>query len=270
MPTPTSRRENFTLGHELGHWLIEQSDEVMEWILVQDNPDEVAETVCDRVAQRLLLPSESIDSVVAGTPIQASHVNELLSLTQASRPVCAIAIANRLPHVGAVALIDRATGEVLFASIRADPEEGWPMVVPWKGQSLPAGHRLSGLAAGASVTGKMFWQDRWGRRADYYIDAVSDRQRVTAVLSDIDLWDSETLHLDAARDFDRRPTSTVHCCGTSQTVRGYPCPKCNEMFCPDCGHCRCDRIAAREQRCNSCYLSFQPQLLAGGLCEECR
>ncbi|MBF6302905.1 hypothetical protein IU459_36120 [Nocardia amamiensis] len=268
--TPYNRRENFTLGHELGHWLIPQSDEVMEWIVEQDHAEQLVETVCDRVAQRLLLPPASIASVVGRPPVRAAHIIELFDRTQASRPVCAIAIATRLPHVGAVALIDRAEGKVLFASVRPDPEEGWPLVVPWKGQLLPAGHRLASLNAGVSVTGKMFWKDQWDRRAEYYVDAVSDHRRITAVFSDIDLWDCESLHLDGTRDFDQRPTATIHCCGSTRTVRGYPCPECNEQFCPECGRCRCQRRAAREQACHGCLLRFQAHLVVGGLCEECR
>ncbi len=270
VPTPNSRREQFTLGHELGHWLIPQCDEVMEWILQQRNASQLVETICDQVAQRLLLPPASIDLVVADGPVRAEHVNELFESTQASRQACAIAVANRLPHVGAVALIDRTDNSVVFASIRPDPEQGWPTVIPWKGQLLPAGHRLAGLAAGASVTGKMPWTDRWDRRTDFYVDAVSDQRRIVAVFSDIDLWNSEHLHLDAARDFDQRPTATIHCCGSQRTVRGYPCPTCRQQFCPECHRCKCDQVAAREQRCSSCYLNFQVHLLSNGLCEMCR
>lgn len=270
VPTPHNRRENFTLGHELGHWLIPQSDEVMEWILDQDHSKRLVETVCDRLAQRLLLPATSITSVLGDRPVRAEHVVELFERTQASRPVCAIAVANRLPHVGAVALIGRADREVLFASIRPDPELGWPLVIPWKGQLMAPGHRLTNLPADGSVTGKMPWTDKWGRSANFYVDAVSDDRRITAVFSDVDLWNSESLHLDGPRDFDERPTATIQCCGARRTVRGYPCSTCGEHFCPQCRRCRCDRIAAREQSCDNCFLRFQPHLLIDGLCEECR
>lgn len=270
VPTPFSRRENFTLGHELGHWLIPQSDEVMEWLLQQHHADQLMETVCDRVAQRLLLPTAAIEAVVANQPVRAEHVIDLFESTQASRQACVIAIANRLPYVGAVALIDRADHSILFASIQPDPEQGWPTVIPWKGQQLPSGHRLAGLAPGESVTAKMPWTDKWDRRAYFYVDAASDERRITAVFSDIDLWNSEQLHLDAAREFDQRPTATVHCCGSQRTARGYPCPTCKQHLCPECQRCKCDRIAAREQPCSSCRIHFQAHLLIKGLCEMCR
>jgi hypothetical protein len=105
--TPHSRRENFTLTHELGHWLVEQVDELYGWLADQDDPPRMLETVCDRVGQRLLLPDEMVDSVVAGGPIRARHVLELYSASRASVPACSIALANRLPHLGAVAIVDQ-------------------------------------------------------------------------------------------------------------------------------------------------------------------
>src|SRR5690606_684707 len=46
-PTRNSRRENFTLAHELGHWLIEQVPAVFDWLFEQQAPEKVLETLCD-------------------------------------------------------------------------------------------------------------------------------------------------------------------------------------------------------------------------------
>src|SRR5690349_3943356 len=48
-PTPASRRENFTLAHELGHWLAENAPDVYDWLANQDDPGRLLETVCDRI-----------------------------------------------------------------------------------------------------------------------------------------------------------------------------------------------------------------------------
>lgn len=270
-PTPNSRRENFTLAHELGHWLVEQVGELYDWLLDQREPARMLETLCDRIAQRLLLPETVIDSVIAGRPMRAHHVADLYQASHASHPVCAIGLAQRLPHLGAVVVVDRTGGKVRYASVRPDLEEGWPVVFPWPGQSVPAGHPVRNMSPGGELTRKTFWSTPWGARGDYYIDAVSDDKRIIAVFSDIDIWGAESLHIDQARDFDRRPVFEIHCCGQIRTVRGYPCQDCRQPHCPECGNCRCQRIAQREQLCaGTCYLKFQPHLLIDGLCEECR
>ncbi|MGH3430677.1 MAG: hypothetical protein ACRDRI_16250 [Pseudonocardiaceae bacterium] len=270
-PTPYSRRENFTLAHELGHWLVERREELYDWLADQDDPPRMLETVCDRIAQRLLLLEEVVDSVVAGGPIRARHVLELYQASHASVPACSIALVNRLPHLGAVAIIDRAKDAVQYASVRPDPEEGWPVVFPWPGQDVPVGHPLRSMPSGADMTRKTFWRTTWGKQQEYYIDAVSDDRRVIAVFSDIDVWGAERLHIDEPREFDRRPVTEIHCCGRIRAVRGYPCQDCGQPYCPHCGHCRCQRIAQKEQMCaGGCFLRFQPHLLVNGLCEECR
>lgn len=64
-PTPASRRENFTLAHELGHWLAERAPDIYDWIADQDEPGRLLETVCDPIAQQLLLPESAATAVIA-------------------------------------------------------------------------------------------------------------------------------------------------------------------------------------------------------------
>jgi len=270
-PSLTSRRQNFTLAHELGHWLVSQSEAVFDWVGDQDNAPRVLETLCDRVAQRLLLPESSVDTVFRGRePVRAGHVLELYSASQASRPVCAIALARRLPGLGAVAIIDRATATVTCASVRPDPEAGWPVVFPWPGQQVPSGHPFVAMTSVMTFTRRSFWRDRWNRQDDFYIDAVLDGPRLVAVFSATDLWQAEALHLDGPREFDQRPTKEIRCCGETRVVRGWPCGTCSEPYCPKCSSCRCERQARREQACTRCFLRYQPHLLIDGLCEDCR
>ncbi|WP_167344577.1 ImmA/IrrE family metallo-endopeptidase [Amycolatopsis thermoflava] len=267
-PTPFSRRENFTLAHELGHWLVEQADELYDWLADQPEPGRLLETLCDRIAQQLVLPASAVDLVLNQGSLQAHHVLALYRMSHASIPACAIGLAGRLPHVGAVVIADHET--VQYASVQPDVESGWPVVIPWPGQAVPDGHPFRTMQAGSELTRKTFWSTAWGEREDYYVDAVSDGKRIIAIFSDIDTWNCEQLHLDQPREFDQRPIRTIHCCQGEQAVRGYPCPDCGEPFCPICGKCRCQRAAAREQPCSKCTLNYQPQLLVDGLCVECR
>lgn len=269
-PTPMSRRENFTLAHELGHWLAEKAPDIYDWLADQDDPGRLLETVCDRIAQRLLLPEKAARAVVGDGPLKAQHLIDLHAATQASRPVCAIALAKHLPGLGAIAIIDRYTGTVAHASVKPDPDQGWPTVFPWRDQQLPDGHPLLGLASGASTSRRLPWRTPWGTQADFYIDAVGDDRRVIAVFCGSDLWGIERFHAPVEREFDARPLLSGSCCGTTFERRGYPCPSCREPFCPRCGDCRCERDAKREVTCTGCFLQFQPHLVVDGLCVDCR
>jgi uncharacterized protein DUF955 len=269
-PTPSSRRENFTLAHELGHWLAEAADGVYDWIADQEQPGRLLETVCDRIAQSLLLPDSAAVNTVGDGPLRAQHLIDLFSSTQASRPVCAIALAKRLPAVGAVAIIDRYSRSVSHASVRPDPDRGWPIVFPWRGQELDEAHVLLRLSAGASTSRRIAWETPWGARADFYIDALGDDRRIYAVLCDLDLWGIERFHASASRDYDTRPMLTGSCCGAIFERLGYPCPDCNQPYCPKCHECRCQRDSRRAISCSRCFLQVQPHLITDGVCIDCR
>lgn len=269
-PTHNSRRENFTLAHELGHWLAEQDGDIYDWLADQEEPGRLLETVCDRIAQGLLLPESIVDTVLNGEPVRAEHLARLYDASQASRPVCAIALAKRLPGLGAIAIVDRDRRTVTHASITPDPHEGWPKVYPWPGQELSDTHPLLLLAPGATFTRRSRWAMSWGTSTDYYIDAIADVGRVTVVFSDTDVWNSEAFHPPIDREFDTRPHLTVHCCGTTSIVRGYPCETCDQGYCPRCGRCHCERQAMREMRCSRCFLTFAPHLVVDGLCQDCQ
>ncbi len=274
-PTPHSRRENFTLAHELGHWLVERVPEIFDWLVEQPDPNQELETVCDRVAQRLLLAQSAIDDLLRGAPVRAQHVLDLYERSNASIPACAIALASRLPGLGAVLVVehDASTGRAVveYASVRTDPERGWPRIYPWPGQEVPPGHPLQHIRSGGFLRQLSFWAMPWGGRDNFYLDAVEVRGRWVAVLADTDLWGAEKFHPNRPRDFDQRPGREIHCCGQTRKARGYPCTTCDQVHCPQCGRCRCDRQRDELILCaGTCYLKFRSNLLVNGLCEECR
>lgn len=269
-PTPNSRRQNFTLAHELGHWIVEQDEGLFDWIADQTEPTALLETVCDQIAQRLLLPDIITSAVIGSELVRARHVQDLYSGSQASYQACAIAIANRISGLGAVVLVDRFDGLVTHASIRPDPDEGWPQVYPWRGQAVDEGHALRTLASGSAFTRRITWRDTWNRTAEFYADAIADGRRGIAVLAGEDIWKVEPAYVIQPRDFDTRPLLTTYCCGQERTFRGYPCPACSQGFCPICGRCRCGRSAKTEAACSECFTLVQQHLLVDGLCETCR
>lgn len=275
-PTRNSRRENFTLAHEVGHWLVGQVPEIFDWLFDQAEPKHFLETLCDLIAQHLLLSNSTLDSVIGSSPIRAHHVLDLYEASQASMPACAIALGERLPGLGAVMLVDRDSEsdelKVRYASVHPDPAHGWPKVYPWPGQALPVAHPLRFLTAGAVVQRRTFWATPWGDRADFYMDAVaSSDRRIVAVLTDTDLWGAERFHPRSTRDFDQRPEQEITCCGQMRTARGYPCHQCGQVHCPICGKCRCDRRNDELVMCSGgCFLSYRRNLLVDGRCDDCR
>lgn len=298
-PTDNSRRENFTLAHELGHWLVGQVPGIFDWLFEQTAPKQMLETLCDRIAQRLLLTDATITSVVGGAPIRAQHVVDLYNATRASLPACAIALTARLPGLGAIVVVDvdrsgfddRAV--VRYASVRPDPVKGWPKVYPWPGQAVPPGHPFQHLlsragtssqassqisaplalgAASRALQQRSFWSTPWGDRAQFYLDAVVvSRHRAVGVLADTDLWGVERFHPVERREYDQRPEQEITCCGQTRKLRGYPHDTCGQVHCPTCGKCRCDRRDDDLVMCEGgCFLKYKAHLLANGLCEECR
>lgn len=267
-PSPNSRRENFTLGHELGHALVARDVAAMDWLADQSDTARLLETICDRIASALLLPAAGLTHLDG--PVSAQDVLDLFRSTQASRPVCAIAIANRLNGLGAVALVDRYSRQVTFSSVHPHPDMGWPTVFPWRGQVIPPGHPLATLHDGGTMRRRSYWATPWGARQDYYIDACHDGHHLIVVFADLDIWGCETLHLDPPREYLDRPTGEVTCCGHTVQVRGYLCTTCQQHYCPRCQRCRCERSAGTETTCRRCFLSYQPHLIIEGLCEECR
>jgi hypothetical protein len=139
------------------------------------------------------------------------------------------------------------------------------MISPWRGQQLDDAHPLLRLSAGSSTTRLMYWSTPWDARADFYVDAVAEGNRVIAVFSDSDLWGIEPFHPGLDREFDARPVLTGHCCDTAFERRGYPCSECGRPFCPQCGDCRCDRDAKREVMCTRCFQRFLSHLVVDGL-----
>lgn len=274
-PTTQSRRENFTLAHELGHWLVTQVPGIFDWLFEQPNAKRALETLCDRIAQRLLLGDGTIRTVVGAGPVRAQHVVGLYESSRASMPACAIALTTRLPGTGAIILIDRDYDDepvVKYASVRPDPVRGWPKVYPWPGQKVPDAHPLRFITEATSVQRRTHWAAPWGEKAEFYMDALAiSNRRTIAVFADADLWGAERFHPQTRRDYDQRPEQEITCCGQIRTVRGYPCQDCGQVHCPTCGNCRCDRQNAELVRCaGSCFLSYKPNLLVSGLCEDCR
>jgi len=265
-----SKRENFTLAHEVGHWAIERVEGVYDWVAGQREPLIVLENLCDRLAQALLLPQSTIDATLGIGPLRAHHILELHRSTLASRAAACIALSTRLPSAGAVAYASRETGAIEYASIQPHPEHGWPTVYPWPGQAIRPGSALLGLGDGQMSTRLSTWYSPWRTQAEYFVDAIADDTYIYAVFSEANLWGVKPPIAVPEFEYDKRPRQTIECCGQTRQVRGYPCNVCGSIPCSECGLCAHEKLNQADKPCKGCWLLFTPHLLNDeDLCEEC-
>ncbi len=260
-----SRRGNFTLMHELGHHLVENSVECLSWIADQPDPNRVLEQVCDQIAADLLITAADVDAALAGSPPDALAVLGLFDGTEASRSACAIAVARKLPCDGFVALVEEDAPEIFFAARARDTRP-----YAWRGDPIPAGHPLRRQPPPART--KAWWpQPNGTERREYYMSTATDRDWTIAVFTDNDLFGVTDLHLPQQVAEDRGYDGQVICpCGYSGPTRWWPCKECGQSQCPKCGGCACARRDRQRVPCQSCFATVLPHLLEDGRCDACR
>jgi Zn-dependent peptidase ImmA (M78 family) len=266
-PTPGSKKENFTLLHEVGHILVEQDDDALIWIADRDNPDVELERLCEEIAAALVVPEDLLKEVVGTGPLTGEDLKTLVARSAASGPACAIALSSRLSS-GAVVIIDRVEAHVIHSALRGEELT----VYPWKDNEVPPGHPLLSLEPGSGTTSKSYWTDKWGRRQEYYLSAVATEKRIYAILSISDLWGVDRFHGgQAPPEKSNAPRRTVRCaCGYSGMAAGWPCETCGHQYCPKCGDCDCARRARAQQPCSVCFCNAPPVDLKDGVCSNCR
>lgn len=269
-PSPNSRRENFTLTHELGHKLAEEDDDALDWLANRDHPERDLERLCDLIAARLLLPDTLITQILDRRPPEAVHIGALYEASAASEVVCAIALAQRLPCQGAVVIMDTGSSTVSYASVSSPEDDGWPLAYPWPKQDIPAHHRLTRLADGQAAREKSWWATPWGEKQDFYLDAIAVSRRIHAVLAVHDLWHVTRFHTDRSETAER-PERYLDCpCGYRGSARGYPCSDCGYPYCPSCKECQCPRRTAALVVCQKCFVSVGKADIVDGRCSDCR
>lgn len=270
--TAGNRRDSFTAAHELAHMLVDRCDPALDWVADQPNSGRALETLCDRIAARLLLPVPRIDAVLAGAAPRAAHLADLHAASSASEPVCAIALAARLPCQGAVLISDIGGTTVRYSSVNP-AADGWPLAFPWPKYDIPPTHLLRRIGPRDRRTERSWWATPWGDRQDYYLDVVTSTRRVHAVLAVYDLWRASSFHV-----YDRPATANVPevdlacSCGYRGVARGYPCADCGQPYCPACKECRCEKETSRLVDCPNptCCMKVLPhRIRAGRWCVNC-
>lgn len=258
-------RENFTVTHELAHFLVDRDESAIDWLASQPDTSKLTERLCDAIASRLLIPDETITA--AGATPSGELVARLAATTRASDHVCAIRVAGCLTCAGFVAVVEPSRHAVVCASRREDTRP-----YAWQGDRVPAGHQLRTVEAGRPVSAESWWPYPDGSHSRYYLSAYRQNERVYAVFAEDDLWQAVAFHPPRETHEDTRPLQELRCrCGYLGAFHGYPCSECGEPFCPDCQSCRCTRRAENSNVCTLCMLSKPKHLIdAHGICVDCR
>lgn len=263
----TSRRQNFTLAHELAHHLIDQDDDCLSWLADEPDAGRAVEQLCDKIAGELLMRRGVVDQLLVDSALDAEAVANLYASTSASRSACMVTMARRMPCEGFLALIDPATHEVFYATRAHDTRP-----YAWKGDMPPATHPLAGDHP--PIKAKSWWPAANGDRREYYLSTHRSGDWLFAVFTVNDLWGVETLHVSNPGYEDRAYDGEIKCpCGYAGATRWWPCDKCGTSQCPKCRECECDRRARREPvaRCERCTVTVRTHLLdANGFCTDCQ
>lgn len=271
-----SRRDRFTLAHELGHNLVDADDECLIWLGDREDVDRDFEQVCDVIAAGVLIPDWRLDAVLDGGPPTAKSLRLLYENSEASWSCCAIALARRLPCDGFVAIVDRRNQTVFYAARTRDTRP-----YAWAGDQLPTTHPLRRDEIPTKC--KTFWPGfNMNESRTYYMSAEADGDYARALFAAHDLWNVEKLHVgprplpsERGRPERERYEGNVSCpsCGYSGVTALFPCNTCKKPTCQRCGKCDCDRNNEMKRvmcKGKNCFSFVLPHLIEDGLCPDCR
>jgi IrrE N-terminal-like domain len=268
-PTMNSKRENFTLCHEVGHHLVQrdEDDDTLDWAADLQDRDIVIEEVCNLIASLLLVPDDLVRRALDEYSMGGDALEAIISRSEGSREVCAIAMAQHLRCDGFVAVVNLRSPAVTLAS-RAHEARPYPA----RNEVVPAGHPLLSLENGQSQATESWWRWPDGNPFSYYQHATRRGHWVYAVFAVNDLWNVAKFHAgEPERPKIDIPRRDLRCaCGFAGEIRGFPCSVCRKPVCPSCG-CDCDRSNRIERgMCMSCFLAVPVSQLVDGLCTGCR
>lgn len=273
-PTPRSRRDLFTLNHEFAHHAIRQDGQILSELadIDDDGGKGAEERICDAFAGLVLIPDDTTDLVLGDEKPFAHHVGDLYEASSGSREACAVRLAERIPGFGYMAIADPADKSIRFAS----PSASNPY--PWRrGTELPNNHPMLRAAEKGEYRGQgpVVWPS--GERRELWIDAVSYRNEVHAVLVDNRYWTGSGVSvLDGGVRTARSTAYSGTCPHCGAHTWGYRLHEvCGELWCRSCNRCSCDapeRFQPEERTCQSCGQRKRANLFAEGTvdCIDCQ
>jgi len=251
--TPGSRRENFTLMHELGHHLIRSDEDLLSMIADDDlDPHVLEERICDAFAGRMLVADDVLSAIAGGHRPQAADLRLLFDGCSGSLEACAVRLAERLRCEGYVVLLDRRSHSVRFASPSPECSYSWG-----RGTPVPVGHPAWRAQEGQSYRGQgeLVW--RSGYKRNLWLDAVGDGTTVVAIFSSERYWPVVGLGIlsDPSATIAGPMALTGSCLHCGARVFGTrSCDKCGDVRCRACGKCGCGAPRPARVVCVKCHL----------------
>jgi len=255
----TSRRDNFTLLHELAHHL-QQSHDQWGYMLI-DMEDRVRrnieEQVCDRFAAQVLMPVGDTDLYVTSLH-PADVMAGLFARSEASRSAVLQRVRGMLPPGSrwllAVADLDGVV--ITSASTYDDPQ-------PPKGLAQEGFRNVAAEAMNCAV------RREFHEGVEYQTGAVLDDMRVEAALDNEERYVFLALRPTTVNGlgtwtFPLQECSNPVCEKTFQAKSSSGrCGVCQQFKCPHCQRCSCS-VANRPTKCTSCRMEYSVSEMASG------
>jgi hypothetical protein len=255
----TSRRDNFTLLHELAHHLQQRHDQWGYTLIdmVEPNRRKVEEAVCDQFAAQVLMPISDTDR--HATSLHPADVMAgLFARSEASRSATLQRVREMLPPDArwllAVADLD---GVVTTSSTTYDDPP------PPKGFTQEGFRQVAAESMEAAV------RREFHEGIEYRTGSVLDDLRVEAALDHEERYVFLALRPTTASGsgtwtFPAQECSNPVCEKTFQARKSSGrCGTCQEFKCPHCHRCSCT-APDRPTRCGTCFMPYTPAEMASG------
>ncbi len=253
-----SRREAFTVLHELGHHL--QRTELQ---LAQDLPSQpdrgrlLEEMTSDAFAAAILIPADLAQKYLGDKTPTAADVRRLWVEANASRAAMCVRAAQNLSSPGHVVLLD-ADGVISFSATYAE----YPLKVGLD-QSESAIVRSARSSGAGLISGKTTWRYSEGATGQEHYAQATRLGDYILVISVVDGAPWEQIALSAPKQTYYREWHTCVTCGHLMRTYGHEvCAICKDPKCPDCGRCACPSRVA-ERTCTECFLVRPAQFFVG-------
>ncbi|MDR6434988.1 hypothetical protein J2790_000109 [Paenarthrobacter nicotinovorans] len=263
----STRRQRFTLLHELGHHIQSVDLELGTALMEAEDSEEFEDAACDAFAAEILLPSTLVSQNTQRGPTAESAV-DLFRVSKASRAAICVRLAKELKSPGVIAVLD-PEGRVNFAASRGQifpparnsDQSGNPLVAaaltePFPGRVIQRDDSLIHYSTG-HTSNRLYGQITW-----------CDGLYVAVMVEYSAPWKSFSPPKDGtASSSSRSSWEDCDTCGTNFVIT-KTCSQCWEPRCPQ-GHCDCTRAA--ERMCAECFLVKLPSQFEGPskVCIEC-
>jgi hypothetical protein len=269
-PTKSRGRLLFSIGHEFGHFLIDQDEVLADLLWKKANKGVLLEEeICDAFAALLLVGDDLVDQALAGDGVTAAAVIRLWLLGEASREACAVAMAQCLLTPGYVVIGARERqedgDETIIARFAARAHGVFPIR---RGTAQPGT-----LLENAHKHGRASGQDQLifpsGARTDvFHADIARNGEYLFGVfVTDNPGWGGLSVR---DPDFGGYPDAWCDWCSEDFRPQSAACKKCEEYICPKCGKCSCYADTSPAAKiCPGCWTERPGRMFHGIQCDIC-